>query len=422
MRSVSQVLALGALALLAGCSQTDEPPESAALALNPVAKDNAVESIEQALFESLAYGLEQGLPGISAAIATRQGVIWTDAVGYANLETKDPANEAYLYGIGSVTKTFVAVVIHQLVDEGKLNLDATAVDILGGEAVGGIPNADSASIGHLLDHTSGIPTWEFAPEWIRRGRGADMDPTYTWGKTETLDYIDEAQHPATNAPGAAYSYSNSNHTILGLVIEKVTGKDAVEVLHDRILDPLGLTEIYLEGFEPVDGVKLPARYHFATPAFRRDAGLHDSFKPVTDRLIDVSATNLSVEWTAGGMVATARDLAEYGLALRDGRLLSAPAMLRVFTFSRPGDGDTEVSQGLFRSVVRQKVVVSHGGNVLGFGAEFAWLEDEDLVIVLLSNAGAMHSGEGSYSPGRLLEDTDFINTALALADALTPTD
>lgn len=204
------------------------------------------------------------------------------------------------------------------------------------------------------------------------------------------------------------------------MIEKITDKDVIEVIHERILDPLRLTEIYFEGFESVDSAKLPARYHFATPAFRRDAGLHVSFKTATDRLIDVSTTNLSVEWTAGGMVATARDLAEYALALRDGRLLSESGMKRAFTFSRPGGGEAEVSQGLFRYVVRERAVIGHGGNVLGFGAEFIWLEDEDLVIVLLSNAGAMHSEEGSYDPGRLLDDTDLIDAALALADALMP--
>ncbi|MCG8399952.1 beta-lactamase family protein, partial [Bacillus atrophaeus] len=76
------------------------------------------------------------------------------------------------------------------------------------------------------------------------------------------------RHPATHAPGAAYAYSNSNYTLLGLVIEKVTGHDAVHELRARVLDPLGLADIRMEGFEPVDAGRLPARYHFDTPEFR----------------------------------------------------------------------------------------------------------------------------------------------------------
>lgn len=199
MRSVSRVLSLGARALVVGFSRPGAPAELTVPARSAFAGANEVEPLKQALLDALAQGLKQGLSGISAAVATRQGVIWTDAVGYANLNTRDPANEAYLYGIGSVTKTFVATVIHQLVDEGRLSLEATAVDILGTEAVRGIPNADSALIRHLLNHTSGIPTWEFAPEWIRRGRGAEMNPARIWGKTETLAYINHGRHPATNA-------------------------------------------------------------------------------------------------------------------------------------------------------------------------------------------------------------------------------
>lgn len=377
---------------------------------------------EQALRAELSKGLDHGLPSISAAIATRQGVIWTGAVGYAELEKKSRAHEAHLYGIGSITKTFVACVIHQLADEGRLSLDATPLEILGEAAVGDIPNANRASIRHLLSHTSGIPTWEFDPEWIRRGRGSQMDIDHVWGKAETLRYIRGTRHKATNEPGASYAYSNSNHTILGLIIEKVTGEDASQVIRQRVLSPLGLTQIKLEGFEPIDPLRLPARYHFASADFLRDAGMHSSFRKVSERLIDVSRSNLSTEWTAGGMVASAHDLAEYALALRDGAILGPAAMKRMLAFRNTGEGSAEVSEGLFRQRYGNEVVIGHNGDVLGFGASLGWLEGEDLIIVLLTNAGTMHVGEDGYSPSRLLRETDFIRRAkeLALTSASQP--
>ncbi len=81
-----------------------------------------VPTAEEQFRAELVKGLGHGMPGISAAIATRQGVIWTGAVGYANIETRSRSNAAYLYGIGSITKTFVACVIQELADEGHLNL------------------------------------------------------------------------------------------------------------------------------------------------------------------------------------------------------------------------------------------------------------------------------------------------------------
>src|SRR5271167_5159358 len=76
---------------------------------------------ERALRAELSKGLAQGMPSITFAIATRQGVIWSGAVGYADLTSRSRAHPGYLYGVGSTTKMFVACVIEQLVDEGRLN-------------------------------------------------------------------------------------------------------------------------------------------------------------------------------------------------------------------------------------------------------------------------------------------------------------
>ncbi len=106
--------------------------------------------------------------------------------------------------------------------------------------IAGIPNAARASVRQLLDHTSGVPSWEFDPEWIRHGRGSAMDVSHLWGKTEALNYLKSGRDKATNEPGLGYGYSNSNYTLLGLIIEKVTGRDAVLEIHERLLRPRGI--------------------------------------------------------------------------------------------------------------------------------------------------------------------------------------
>lgn len=382
-----------------------------------------VEDAEQAFRNELRRSLDEGMPGICVALATRQGVIWTGAAGYANLQDHSLAHAGYLYGIGSITKVFVASIVQQLADEGRLDLDRSARDILGPGVVDDIPNASGATLRQLLQHTSGVPTWEFDAQWIRRGRGDQLLTERNWRKDETLDYIRNGRHAATNAPGAAYAYSNSNYTILGLVIEKVTGHDATQEIHERLLRPLGLPDIRMEGFESVDAARLPARYHFDTPEFRRDAGLHASFHSVAPGLIDVSASNLSTEWTAGGLVATAHDLAAFALALRDGRVVSAPALGRMTSFKPTldeSDPGSEVGEGLFREKLEEGTLIGEDGGVLGFGAVMGWLEHEDLVIVVMTNVGSMHSGEAAFYPLKLVKSTRFLRAARRLAAQLAP--
>ena len=383
----------------------------------------AAEQAEAAFRAELARSLDNGLPGITVALATRQGVIWTGSAGYANLETRAPAHAGYLYGIGSITKVFVASVVQQLADEGRLDLDATPRAILGDALTGDIPNAGTATLRQLLNHTSGVPTWEFDPDWIRRGRGENLLTGRAWRKDETLEYLRHGRHPATNAPGAAYAYSNSNYTLLGLVIEKVTGHDAVQELHARVLDPLGLRDIRMEGFETVDAARIPARYHFNTPEFRRDAGLHVSFRPVAPGLIDVSASDLSTEWTAGGLLATARDLAVFARALRDGAVVGPAGLGRMQDFiptHDDSDPGSAVGEGLFREQLDAGTLIGEDGGVLGFGAVMGWLEHEDLVVVVMTNVGSMHSGDAAYYPLKLVKAAHFINAARRLAAALTP--
>lgn len=348
---------------------------------------------EQALRAELSKSLSKGLPGISAAIGTRQGVIWTAAVGYSDLESRSLAHPGYLYGIGSITKMFVACVIEQLVDEGRLKLDATPQQILGDAVVGGIPNADRATIRQLLNHTSGIPTWEFDSEWIRRARGVDIALEHIWAKAETLEYIRGSRHPATNAPGAAYNYSNSNYTILGLIVEKVTGADVLEAIRARILAPLGLRDVKLEGFEPVDRARLPSRYQYGTDDFVR---------------------------TAGGIVATARDMAVFATALRDGAIVGPAGMQRMLTFRSTDDPNEQVADGMFRDRYGSEVLLGYTGNVLGFGASVGWLEGDDVVLVLMTNVGAMHAGDAAYYPEKLLKDTQVIRLAREFAHELAP--
>jgi D-alanyl-D-alanine carboxypeptidase len=226
--------------------------------------------------------------------------------------------------------------------------------------------------------------------------------------------------PPAHPPGQGYTYSNTNYTLLGLLIERVTGHDAVSEIHQRVLQPQGLNDIYFEGYDSVDADRLPSRYHFGTAEFLRTAGMHASFRRVDGRLIDVSRSRLSTEWTAGAALATARDLALLARNLRDGRAVSDAALRRMESFRATDDPDEDMGQGLALDRYGGQRLIGYTGNVLGFGAAVGWVPDEDIVIALMTNVGAMHAGDSAYFPEKFLKQTHLIAAARRLARELAP--
>ena len=381
-------------------------------------------SMSSARLDHLLEELAGHVPGVAAAVATPRGIAWSGAAGWSNLEARRPMRPDELFGIGSITKTFVSVILHQLASEGRVELDAAPASYLGDE-LDGIANVEDATLYQLMNHTSGIPSWEDQLDWQRDGRGETLDPVRLWGKTDTLAYI--VGKPALFPPGARYSYSNSNFTILGRVIEVVTGNDIVDEIEARIRRPAGLEHIYLEGFEPVPASKLATRYHFDTRSFRESAGINPAFRKIDDTYIDVSATNLSVEWAAGGMVANATDLARYAIAIFDGTLLDARSLARLQTFrltkelqgaGRDNQPLSETGYGVFRRRIGEHVVMGHGGDVLGYSAWLYYVPEHRIALAVLANAGTMHAGPDVGAGSVILGDGRFIDAAIAAASGV----
>ncbi len=351
---------------------------------------------ERRLEQALVVGIAMGIPGLSVAIGVGDSVAWTGTAGYSDILRRVPVQINDRFGVGSITKTFVARVILQLVEEGKLDLDKTPQGYLDLEIVRAIPNTGTATLRQLLNHQSGIPTWEFQEDWIRKGRGDQMELGYVWGKTETLEYCTGDLLPATNEPGQRYSYSNTNYTVLGLIIEAVTGNDAAAEIRSRLLEPLGLENTFLESFEDIPGGYVH-HYHYATPRFQEVAGVHRGFPEIRPYLVESTAGNLSPEWTAGGIVASASDLVRWAQALRDGELLGLEMHREALTYyppQEPRSSRSQYMQGISKteSFYEDYAILGHGGGTLGFSAGMYWLEDTDIVVVLLANVGQMHSG------------------------------
>ncbi|KAK4084591.1 uncharacterized protein Triagg1_1071 [Trichoderma aggressivum f. europaeum] len=216
---------------------------------------DCLSKIDAILQESVAAGVT----GLPATITSSRGR-WTFVAGVSDLESQQPITATHLFGVGSITKVFTAVVIFQLIEEGKLQLSDTF---------------------------------------------------------EPLDYI---RRPRLTAPERGnYYYANTNYELLGFMVEKITQNTAEAEIRRRTLEPLGMDHTFLEGFEEQNQGTMTKRHHFATEEYREAAGINAAFPKLQDgKLIDCTASNLSFGWTAGGMVSTPSDRVKFATAVRDG--------------------------------------------------------------------------------------------------------
>lgn len=202
------------------------------------------------------------------------------------------------------------------------------------------------------------------------------------------------------------------------MIEKFTQNTAEAEIRRRILEPLGMEHTFLEGFEEQNQGTMTKRYHFATEEYREAAGVNAAFPELQDgKLIDCTASNLSVEWTAGGMVSTPSDLVKFATALRDGKLISAESLATMKMWRLTTSETSEMGHGLFRMRDSEKDGwLGHFGGVLGFTAALWWKEEGDCVISVLSNVGVIHSGDVPSSGAHVVIKSKIRELAAQLAE------
>ena len=286
------------LSILAAVALIAPAAAAPAVAAPPQHRDDTGQLLQQ-LLQAMH---EAGMPGVLAQV--RDGSqTWNLAAGVADVDTGRPVRPQFRHRVGSITKTFVATTVLQLVGEDRVVLDAPIgrylPDVLPGEL------GRQVTVRMLLNHTSGIGDFTvvlFAnPETVEELRFRTFTP-------QELIGIGLSQ-PPTNAPGERWSYSNTNYVILGLLIERLTGRPYAEEISRRILRPLGLQHTYFPGTNPY--IRGP---HMA------------GYVVLADGLRDVTVFNPSSGWAEGEMISTAADLNSFYRALLTGRLLT-PALL-----------------------------------------------------------------------------------------------
>jgi D-alanyl-D-alanine carboxypeptidase len=281
-------------------------------------------------------------------------VLYTRAIGYGQINgaEKKPLTAASRFRIGSITKMFTTAMILQLVEEGQLKMTDTLNKFLPQ-----VPNAGKITIAHILAHRSGIPN-------VRR----DRDPqkkvnTIPMARDEMLALIVKAAPDFE--PGAKHHYSNSGYLVLGLILEKVTGKPYEQALEERITSKIGLRDTYMTtGNIDVSKNEALTYIHFG-----------GDWKPVAE-------THASILFSAGAIVSTPADLAKFIQALFDGRIVSKESLNLMKTI-RDGEG---MGMGMEPFTFAAKTFYGHTGGADNYGAWLAYLPEEKLAVAYTTNA------------------------------------
>jgi D-alanyl-D-alanine carboxypeptidase len=301
-------------------------------------------------------------PGLSVAVRLPDGTTHTFVAGDRQLSPPRPVEPDTVFAIASITKTFVTAVVLQLVDEGRVSLDDPLSRFLPR-----YPRARDITLRDLLGHTSGVHDYFSNPAYARR---VFADRERRWTPREVLRFI---QAPYCD-PGDCFRYSNGNFILLGLVIEEVTGRPLSQVIRDRLLDPLGLSDTVFQPDDPTP--RDAARGHLW--------GGGDLFYDQSGRSrVRPHLSASTVAWAAGAMASTASDLARWADALYGGEVVSAASLAEMLTF-RPRD---EYGLGTRTRDFLGHTAVGHLGGIRGYELAMWYFPEHDTSVVMLSNRG-----------------------------------
>ena len=299
--------------------------------------------------DKLFTGLVQdNLISGSVLIARDGQILVSKGYGPANREWNIPNRPETKFRLGSVTKQFTAMGILILANQGKLKLDDTLDKFLPQ-----FPNADKIKIHHLLNHTSGVQSYNRVKDYGQRLiREMSIQEVIDWFKEE----------PPVGEPGEKFVYSNSGYVLLAAIIEKISGKSYEEFLKANIFKPLGMFATGQDVFERI----LPNRAH--------------GYTIYEGKLYQAPYRNMPFTSGAGSMYSTVQDLYKWVQAVINGKLISPELKTKMFT-----PGKRNYGYGWFIRDAFQRKLVEHAGAINGFGAQVQIFEADKVVVIALYN-------------------------------------
>ena len=364
-------------------------PTAASAAVQPAGDRSSARDLP--LRHALDRYVASGVPG--AVVLVRDGDRTTRITsGVGRLGSRDPVRATDRFRVGSLTKTYTATVVLQLVGEGRLSLQDTVERWLPGR----VPNGANVTLRQLLSHTGGLGDYFQHPGFFDPFFAGDV--RHFWSPQDLVDAA--VAEPPIFAPGTGWQYSNTGYVLLGLVVQSATRESIQSHLQRRIFGPLRLRDTSFDVQPEIAG---------------RHAHGYSRIPSATQDLADVTDWSPSYAWSAGAIVSTADDTATFYRALLSGRVLRPDLLAQMQTTVPIGLPDENYGLGLWqtRGIALPGAHLScgpawgHDGDILGYHADAFARTDRDRTVVLLGTYS-----KDEYDPGMLQAQFDVLEAAL----------
>ena len=309
---------------------------------------------------SAAYPADQ--PGAAVLVVKDGQTVLRKGYGLANVELGVPVSPDMVFEIGSVTKQFTAAAILLLQERGQLRVEDDITKYLTDYPTHG----EKVTVEHLLNHTSGIPSYTGMPEWLPRVReDMTLDTLIALFKDKPFDF----------KPGAEWRYNNSGYILLGAIIEKVSGKSYEQFVEEELFAKAGMKASRYGHQEEV----VPRR---ATGYSRDASGLRNA-----------KYLSMTQPYAAGSLMSTVDDLVAWGRALSSGAIVGKTSLDRMTSPAKlPSGLSTQYAYGLGIGEHAGRRILQHGGGIFGFVSYLAGAPETGLYVAILSNNDSAETG------------------------------
>jgi len=328
-------------------------------------------------------------PGATLGVVLADGESFGLAVGYSDRDSKTPMKPTDRMLAGSTGKTFAAALALQLVKDGKIGLDDKVEKHLGTAPwYGRLPNAKDITIRQLMNHTSGLVRYEFKKEFTDF---LTANPYKVWTPEDRLAYLFDSK--AEFEAGKGWDYSDTNYIVLGMIIEKVTGKVFFDEATKRYVKKLKLANTIPQTGPELKGV------------VQGYAGPNNPFGG-KDAMIENGKfiVNPQLEWTGGGWASTGEDLARWAKALYEGKAVDQ-SMVALMVDGVPAKLGPNVKYGL-GAIIRPTaagLTYGHSGFFPGYLTDMMYFPEKKIAIAVQVNSSAPQIF-GGKPPGRLIAE------------------
>lgn len=303
------------------------------------------------------------IPGVSVAVVRNGQLIKAKGYGLANIETDSAATPKTVYEIGSMTKQFTAAAVMLLAEDGKISLDDKITKYF--------PDApawwNEITIRHLLNHTSGIQNHVAVPDYLDIFKTSVTSKNFP-SRNELLKEFYKL--PSEFEPGATWSYDNTGYYLLGIVVEKASGKDFWQFLDERIFKLLGMNSTRNSDSRPIVSNRASG-YQWTGSGFEN--------RPILAPFVGFSA---------GSLISSVEDLAKWDAALDTEKILKKSSLNQMWTPTKTRDGAMaafDYGYGWFVETYRNRRDIHHSGGTIGFSSVIHRFVDDKLTVIILTN-------------------------------------